>query len=129
VIDPVTNRGEDATTKERLTTSPRVGPRAVPFSSTPAGRSTCRAVAPDQRGGLLLSRARLRDPRGSTPGSTTRSRGGHVGYGRTEFGGNDDVVRLGITDRDKTRARFVPRDNVVIAHLEGPTPIDVRYVR
>jgi hypothetical protein len=41
----------------------------------------------------------------------------------------DAVTRVEITYRDRTRARFVARDNVVIAHLEGPTPIKVRYVR
>jgi hypothetical protein len=41
----------------------------------------------------------------------------------------DDVTRVQVTYRDKRRAMFIPRDNVVIAPLEGPTPIHVRYVR
>jgi hypothetical protein len=41
----------------------------------------------------------------------------------------DGVTRVRITYRDKTRASFVPHDNVVIGHLVGPTPIKVRYER
>src|SRR4051794_6722242 len=69
-----------------------LGLRAVPSSSTPAGPSTCRAAAPDQRGGPLLRNG------ASTSGNALRA---CPSIGRHDAGGSS--VRHGTSEREIER--------------------------